>query len=121
MSFGEDLQTIPSDADWKMISDVFHDQPDGKVRLLFFPTIEDYFYAGERGKRARRKEQPWPLDDESTPQTLPSLVNSSAVVDCVRYTNRRPDFLVSLSDQQYLDVFWRLQTRQNSHFPTWSV
>lgn len=58
------------------------------------------------------------LRNSETP-VFPAL-NSPLVINDVTYSNRRPDFLAALNDQQYYDLFRRLQyLDETAAFPNW--
>jgi hypothetical protein len=116
--FGAKHQNLIVYNDWKMILALDQGRPLSQLRLLFFPKREDYWTEFTNGSVQRRK-QPFPISsDYSSKLELPKL-ESPIVIQNQEFANRRPGFLVNLSDASYKDVFRHLHAHQNLYCPTW--
>lgn len=105
--FGESYRQLSYD-DWKMILDLETGRPEYPLRLLFFPTRDDYF----NGSSIRRA--PWRIDDAP----LPALSQPFQTKQ-YEFHSRRPNFLLAFGDELYCTIYQKLREYRNLPCPTW--
>jgi hypothetical protein len=91
------------------------------LRLLFYPTREDYWTGTSRRGGGALK---WPLhaDYQSRVQLPNGEVGKKPImVDGKGYSTRRPNFLPALSNSKYRKTFKTLLSNPQLRCPTWYV
>lgn len=83
-------------------------RPDYPLRVLFFPTREDYF-DGETRRRA-----PWRIRDGSLPRLSKPFSTKEHT-----FHFRRSEFLEAFNDDEYCDVFKALRANRDLEIPMW--
>jgi hypothetical protein len=107
-----------------LIDRLVHFASSSNLRALFYPVWPEDFNVTVRMKitgdthRLNMQKLKDSLRNNEDPG-FPAL-NSPVVIIGVTYSNRRPDFLPALTDQQYYDLFKRLQyLDEAAAFPKW--
>lgn len=80
---------------------------DDDLRMLFFPTVDDY----ESGHLKPAIEKQW-----FSKYSLPRLRGQDTLM---KAETRRPLFLSELSDNDYVDVWRSIAANKNLKCPTW--
>ncbi|OJJ79773.1 uncharacterized protein ASPGLDRAFT_158453 [Aspergillus glaucus CBS 516.65] len=94
---------------WSLATKIIQSKLDCyPLRLLFFPTRDDYF----NGSSIRWA--PWRIDD--TP--LPALSQPFQTKQ-YEFHSRRPNFLLAFGDESYCTIYQKLREYRNLPCPTW--
>lgn len=91
-----------SSKDWARIIDITKKNPDQEMlRLLFYPTSEDFFGGALTGKDLQLDREwvtTWPLPELEEP----------ILIGCEDITTRRPSFFENVSEDEYHECFRNL-------------